>query len=93
MPCFPGWLTLRKTLHSGLVLVDLEKKNLPSILDAVTAKLTEKKIVGQEQAVKLKELWLRKHRHQFEGPRKAEGNFSRVIEDLLVQKLESKAVK
>lgn len=44
-----------------------------------------------ENGARMKELWMRKHRHQFEGPRKIEsGNLSRVIKDLLVQKLESK---
>ena len=37
------------------------------------------------------ELWQKKHRHQFEGPRKAEGKLTSVIKELLVQKLESKA--
>ena len=35
-------------------------------------------------------LWQLKHRHQFEGPRKAEGKLTSVIKELLVQKLESK---
>ncbi len=44
-----------------------------------------------EKGAKMKELWLKKHRHQFEGPRKMDGgNLSRVIKDLLVQKLENK---
>ena len=40
----------------------------------------------------MKELWLLKHRHQHEGPRKVgDGKLTTVIKDLLVQKLESKA--
>ncbi len=46
--------------------------------------------LSEEVARQLKDLWTKKHRHQFEGPRKIEGNLSRVIKDLLVQKLESK---
>ena len=46
--------------------------------------------VGEENANKLKDLWQRKHRHQFEGPRKVEGTLSRAIKDLIVSKLESK---
>ncbi len=34
--------------------------------------------------------FLRQYRHQFEGPRKVEGNLTRAIKDLLVQKLEHK---
>ena len=43
-----------------------------------------------EVSEKLIELWQKKHRHQFEGPRKTEGKLTSVIKDLLVQKLESK---
>ena len=40
----------------------------------------------------MKELWMLKHRHQHEGPRKVgDGKLTTVIKDLLVQKLESKA--
>ena len=43
-----------------------------------------------EVSEKLIELWQKKHRHQFEGPRKTEGKLTTGIKDLLVQKLESK---
>ena len=43
-----------------------------------------------EAVQRLKKIWLIKHRHQFEGPRKVEGNLSAVIRELLVQKLENK---
>ena len=40
----------------------------------------------------MKDLWMLKHRHQHEGPRKVgDGKLTTVIKDLLVQKLESKA--
>ena len=89
-PFLKGWLDLRSSLRSGLVLIDLEAKNLNEICDVVVEKLTQEDFVPNEQAANLKELWLKKHRHQFEGPRKVEGNLSRVLKDLLVQKLESK---
>ena len=49
--------------------------------------------MSNADAEKLVELWQKKHRHQFEGPRKAEGKLTTVIKELLVQKLESKAEK
>ena len=57
----------------------------------MTSALRSSGDIDSEQAATLKDLWLRKHRHQFEGPRKVEGNLSRVLKDLIVQKLESKA--
>ena len=45
-----------------------------------------------ETVARMKDLWMLKHRHQHEGPRKVgDGKLTTVIKDLLVQKLESKA--
>ena len=55
-------------------------------------KLVEGNYATYDVIHKLKKLWLIKHRHQFEGPRKVEGNLSAVIKELLVQKLESKVI-
>ena len=48
--------------------------------------------IDPEAIARMKELWMLKHRHQHEGPRKVgDGKLTTVIKDLLVQKLESKA--
>ena len=48
--------------------------------------------IDPEAVARMKELWMLKHRHQHEGPRKVgDGKLTTVIKDLLVQKLESKA--
>ena len=56
----------------------------------IADELISKELVSSDVAAKLVELWQKKHRHQFEGPRKAEGKLTTVIKELLVQKLESK---
>lgn len=89
---FLGWLSLRQNFRNGLILIDFEAKDLNHLIDLVNHKLVSEERVTQDQAAKLKELWKRKHRHQFEGPRKVEGNLSKVIKDLLVQKLENKVL-
>ena len=89
-PSLRGWLELRKGLNSGLVLVDCEAENFASLCQLLSDELINKQIVSNEIAEKLVELWQKKHRHLFEGPRKDEGKLSTVIKQLVVQKLESK---
>ena len=60
------------------------------ICDIISQQLVLDGHLNEENANKLKDLWQRKHRHQFEGPRKVEGTLTRVLKDLIVQKLESK---
>ena len=86
-----GWLELRKSLQEGLVLVDIEAPDFATLCRTVGDQLVTNQSVSSEVAEKLIELWQKKHRHQFEGPRKAEGKLTTVIKELLVQKLESKA--
>ena len=86
-----GWLELRKSLKEGLVLVDIEAPDFATLCRTVGDQLVTNQSVSSEVAEKLIELWQKKHRHQFEGPRKAEGKLTTVIKELLVQKLESKA--
>ncbi|XP_059080880.1 sodium bicarbonate cotransporter 3-like isoform X1 [Tigriopus californicus] len=91
-PSLESWLSLRQNFRSGLIMIDFEAKDFSHLIDLVNYQLMQEERVTQDQSVKLKELWKKKHRHQFEGPRKVEGNLSKVIKDLLVQKLENKAV-
>ena len=81
-------------MHNGLVMLDLDCNtgSMDEILTLVSAKLTEEGLASEEDSLRLKDLWMQKHRHQFEGPRKEEGNLSAVIKELLVQKLESKVM-
>ena len=79
-------------MNSGLVILDLDSScnTLSKVCEVVGEKLVTGGYASYEVVQKLKKLWLMKHRHQFEGTRKAEGNISAVIRDLLVQKLENK---
>ena len=90
-PTLQGWLELRKSLQDGLVLVDIEAPDFASLCHIIGDELVTNQAVTSEISEKLTELWQKKHRHQFEGPRKAEGKLTSVIKELLVQKLESKA--
>ena len=80
-------------MENGVILLDVDGQNLglDFILSLICQKIVECELASEEAATQLKELWMLKHRHQFEGPRKAEGNLSSVLKELLVQKLESKA--
>ena len=90
-PKLQGWLQLRHFMHHGLLCLDLDcASSLDGILTQICNCLVDENYISDENAILLKELWMQKHRHQFEGPRKVEGNLSTVIRDLLVQKLESK---
>ena len=82
-------------MNHGLVNLDLDSTGLTleEILLRISSQLVSDGHIGEENSAKLKDLWMSKHRHQFEGPRKAEGNLSAVIKELLVQKLESKVLK
>ena len=91
-PSLRGWLELRKGLNSGLVLVDCEAVDFASLCQLISDELINRQIVNNEIAEKLVELWQKKHRHLFEGPRKDEGKLSTVIKQLVVQKLESKVI-
>ena len=79
-------------MSNGAVILDLDYSfnTLPKICDAVGKRLIEGNYATFDVVQRLKNLWLIKHRHQFEGPRKVEGNLSAVIKELLVQKLENK---
>ena len=81
-------------MNHGLVNLDLDSigVTLEEILYRISAQLVSEGHIGEENSAKLRDLWMKKHRHQFEGPRKAEGNLSAVIKELLVQKLESKVL-
>ncbi len=70
--------------------MDIEAKNLSDICEIVGHELISKGIANEEVVSKMCDLWQKKHRHQFEGPRKVEGKLTSVIRDLLVQKLENK---
>ena len=83
---------MRKGLNSGLVLVDCEAVDFASLCQLISDELINRQIVNNEIAEKLVELWQKKHRHLFEGPRKDEGKLSTVIKQLVVQKLESKVI-
>ena len=91
-PKLQGWLQLRHFLSTGLVILDLDYSHntLPKICDAIGERLVAGNYATYDVAHKLKRLWMLKHRHQFEGARKVEGNLSAVIKELLVQKLENK---
>ena len=89
-PSLRGWLELRKGLNSGLVLVDCEAVDFSNLCQLISEELINRQIVNNEIAEKLVELWQKKHRHLFEGPRKDEGKLSTVLKQLVVQKLESK---
>jgi len=89
-PTLQGWLQLRKSFQEGLILVDVEAADYGSLCRMIGDQLVSKESVTPEVSEKLIELWQKKHRHQFEGPRKTEGKLTTVIKDLLVQKLESK---
>ena len=91
-PTLQGWLELRKNITEGLVLVDVDVPDFPSLCQLVADELIQRGRINNEVAEKLVELWQVKHRHQFEGPRK-EGGLTTYIKELLVQKLESKAEK
>ena len=78
-------------MQDGLVLVDIEAPDFASLCHIIGDELVTNQAVTSEISEKLTELWQKKHRHQFEGPRKAEGKLTSVIKELLVQKLESKA--
>ena len=71
-------------------MVDVEAKDFLDLCTQMGGSLTNSGL-DPEGATQLVELWQAKHRHQFEGPRKAEGKLTSVIKELLVQKLESKA--
>lgn len=91
-PTLQGWLQLRQHLHSGLILVDVEEgDDFGSICEGIAQSLFNHDLVTAEEASKLGDLWAKKHRHQFEGPRKVDSTLTTVIKELLVQKLESKA--
>ncbi len=90
-PSLRGWLELRRCLQNGLVLVDIEAPDFNSLCLKLREELVAKDFVNADTGDKLVELWQMKHRHQFEGPRKAEGKLTAVIKELLVQKLESKS--
>ena len=94
-PSLAGWMQLRKFFRSGIILLDVEARDMGKICDIVAAALasTSEGVAFDSEAVaKMKELWMLKHRHQHEGPRKVgDGKLTTVIKDLLVQKLESKA--
>ena len=72
-------------------MVDVEAPDFGSLCRMIGDQLVANESVTTEVSEKLIELWQKKHRHQFEGPRKAEGKLTTVIKELLVQKLESKA--
>ena len=114
-PSLAGWMQLRKFFRSGLILLDVEAKDMGKICNIVAATLaapsegidatqaTKERLhistfsgssIDPEAIARMKELWMLKHRHQHEGPRKVgDGKLTTVIKDLLVQKLESKARK
>ena len=71
-------------------MVDCEAENFQMLCELISNELINREIIDNEVGEKLVELWQKKHRHQFEGPRKAEGKLRTVIKELLVQKLESK---
>ena len=79
-------------MSSGIVVLDLDYSfnTLPKICDAIGERLVSGNYVPYDTVQRLKKLWTIKHRHQFEGPRKVEGNLSNVIKELLVQKLENR---
>ena len=79
-------------MQNGLVDLDLDSTGMSmgDILSSITTRLVERGHLSEDNSSRLRDLWLQKHRHQFEGPRNAEGNLSAVLKELLVQKLESK---
>ena len=83
---------MRHFLSSGIVVLDLDYSfnTLPKICDAIGERLVSGNYAPYDTVQRLKKLWTIKHRHQFEGPRKVEGNLSNVIKELLVQKLENR---
>ena len=70
--------------------MDCEAENFQMLCELISNELINREIIDNEVGEKLVELWQKKHRHQFEGARKAEGKLRTVIKELLVQKLESK---
>ena len=92
-PSLSGWLELRKSLQNGLILVDADAPDFSTLCQLISKELIDKGLCNNEVSDKLVELWQKKHRHQFEGKRQAEGKLTTVIKELLVQKLESKAEK
>jgi len=89
-PALHGALQLRRYLKTGIVLLDLEASNLLKISNSLVEVLVTQGDVSRDTAIKLKDLYILKHRHQFEGPRKVDTGLAAVIKELLVQKLESK---
>ena len=59
---FPGWLELRKCLHDGIVLVDLEVHSFSHLCELIATELINKEFVNNEIAEQLQELWQKKHR-------------------------------
>lgn len=91
-PSLDSWLQLRHHMNAGVVILDLDPSSYDStsaICDAICEQLVSDGHADQEVAGRLKALLLKKHRHQFEGPRKT-GTLSTVLKELLVNKLESK---
>ena len=88
-PSLAGWLELRKSLHNGLILVDVDAPDFPRLCHLIGNELIQKGLCNNEVAEKLVELWQKKHRHQFEGKRQIEGKLTTVFKEFLVQKLES----
>jgi hypothetical protein len=92
-PTLEGWLELRRSFGTGLVLVNAEASDFSGLCTIIGEQLVAEGLVNNEVSEKLVELWQKKHRHQFEGPRKAEGKLTAVIKELLVQKLELKVLQ
>merc|ERR1740128_421729 len=89
-PALHGVLQLRRLLKTGVVLLDLEASNLSKICNSLVEVLVTQGDVSRENAVRIKDVLLLKHRHQFEGQRRVDTGLATVLKDLLVQKLESK---
>uniref|UniRef100_A0A0K2VB20 Anion exchange protein n=1 Tax=Lepeophtheirus salmonis TaxID=72036 RepID=A0A0K2VB20_LEPSM len=90
-PSLQGWLRLRQSLRSGLTLIDLRAHSLREICEIVGDHIVSREDVNREEASRLQELWMKKHRHQFEGARKPDGKLTAVLKELLVQRLENKS--
>ena len=68
-------------------MVDVEAQDFGSLCRIIGDQLVVNESVTPEVSEKLIELWQKKHRHQFEGPRKAEGKLTAVIKVWMAIKL------
>ena len=77
---------------AGADVIKINNQISAQISSSVNISIISGSSIDPEAIAKMKELWMLKHRHQHERPRKVgDGKLTTVIKDLLVQKLESKA--